>query len=119
MKAFDAATGKLVWAKSMSYPATGGMLATGGGLVFYGDPEGYFNAVNDETGEALWQFQTGSGIYGNPTTYTAGGKQYVAIVYGAGGGGILHHSGLGQCSVCTGGGPHPNGGGDDRQSGGH
>ena len=93
VKAFDAATGKLVWAKSMSYPATGGMLATGGGLVFYGDPEGYFNAVNDETGEALWQFQTGSGIYGNPTTYTAGGKQYVAIVYGAGGGGIwpLHY----------------------------
>jgi alcohol dehydrogenase (cytochrome c) len=69
------------------------MLSTGGGLVFFGDPEGYFNAVNDETGEALWQFQTGSGVYGNPTTFTAGGKQYVAIVYGAGGGGIwpLHY----------------------------
>lgn len=93
VKAFDAATGKLVWSKSMSYPATGGMLSTGGGLVFFGDPEGYFNAVNDETGEALWQFQTGSGVYGNPTTFTAGGKQYVAIVYGAGGGGIwpLHY----------------------------
>lgn len=88
VKAFDAATGKLVWSKSQSYPATGGMLATGGGLVFYGDPEGYFWAVNDETGEALWNFQTGSGVYGNPTTFTAGGKQYVAIVYGAGGGGI-------------------------------
>jgi alcohol dehydrogenase (cytochrome c) len=88
IKAFDAATGKLVWAKSQSYPATSGMLATGGGLVFYGDPEGYFNAVDDETGEHLWSFQTGSGIHGNPTTYTANGKQYVAIVYGAGGGGI-------------------------------
>jgi alcohol dehydrogenase (cytochrome c) len=93
VKAFDAATGKLVWSKSQSYPATGGMLATGGGLVFYGDPEGYFNAVNDETGEHLWSFQVGSGIYGNPTTFTANGKQYVAIVYGAGGGGIwpLHY----------------------------
>ena len=88
IKAFDAATGKLVWSKSQSYPATSGMLATGGGLVFYGDPEGYFNALNDETGEHLWSFQIGSGIYGNPTTYTANGKQYVAIVYGAGGGGI-------------------------------
>jgi alcohol dehydrogenase (cytochrome c) len=88
IKAFDAATGKLVWAKSQSYPATSGMLATAGGLVFYGDPEGHFNAVDDETGEHLWSFQTGSGIHGNPTTFTANGKQYVAIVYGAGGGGI-------------------------------
>jgi alcohol dehydrogenase (cytochrome c) len=30
----------------------------------------------------------GSGVHGNPTTYTANGKQYVAFVYGAGGGGI-------------------------------
>jgi alcohol dehydrogenase (cytochrome c) len=88
VKAFDAATGKLVWSKSMSYPATGGMLATGGGLVFYGDPEGYFNAVNDETGEHLWSFNLGTGVYGNPTSYSVGGKQYVTIVYGAGGGGI-------------------------------
>lgn len=88
VKAFDAATGKLVWSKSMSYPATGGMLATAGGLVFYGDPEGYFNAVNDETGEHLWSFNLGTGVYGNPTSYSVGGKQYVSIVYGAGGGGI-------------------------------
>ncbi|MFO1320165.1 MAG: PQQ-dependent dehydrogenase, methanol/ethanol family [Burkholderiales bacterium] len=88
VKAFDAATGKLVWSKSQSYPATGGILSTGGGLVFYGDPEGYFNALNDETGEHLWSFNLGTGVYGNPTTYSTGGKQYVAIVYGAGGGGI-------------------------------
>jgi len=88
IKAFDAATGKLVWAKSQSYPATSGILTTGGGLMFYGDPEGYFNALDDETGEHLWSFNLGTGVYGNPTTYTTGGKQYVAIVYGAGGGGI-------------------------------
>jgi len=94
VKAFDAATGNLVWAKSQSEPATGGMLSTGGGLVFYGDPQGFFNALNDETGEHLWTFQLGSGVYGNPTTYTIHGKQYVAIVYGAGGGGIwpLHYA---------------------------
>jgi alcohol dehydrogenase (cytochrome c) len=87
-KAYDAATGELVWARSQSWPATGGLMTTGGGLAFYGDPDGHFNAVNDETGEHLWSFQVGSGVHGNPTTYTAGGKQYVAIVYGAGGGGI-------------------------------
>jgi len=72
----------------MSYPATSGILTTGGGLVFYGDPEGNFWAVDDETGETLWTFQVSSSIHGNPTTFTAGGKQYVAIVWGAGGGGI-------------------------------
>ena len=93
IKAFDAATGKLVWSKSQSYPATSGILATGGGVVFYGDPEGYFNALDDETGEHLWSFNLGTGVYGNPTTYSADGKQFVAIVYGAGGGGIwpLHY----------------------------
>jgi alcohol dehydrogenase (cytochrome c) len=88
IKAYDAATGELTWAKSQSWPATSGLLSTGGGLAFYGDPDGRFNAVNDETGEHLWSFNVGSGVHGNPTTYTAEGKQYVAIVYGAGGGGI-------------------------------
>lgn len=89
INAYDGATGALTWTKPQSWPATSGMLATAGGLVFYGDPDGMFNAVNDETGEHLWSFQVGSGVHGNPTTYTASdGKQYVAIVYGAGGGGI-------------------------------
>src|ERR1700730_4407964 len=42
----------------------------------------------DDTGEALWAYNVGTGINGNPTTFTAGGKQYVAIVVGPGGGGI-------------------------------
>jgi alcohol dehydrogenase (cytochrome c) len=88
IKAFDAATGKLAWTKSQSWPATSGLLTTAGGLAFYGDPDGRFNAVNDETGEHLWSFNVGTGIHGNPTTYTVEGKHYVAIVYGAGGGGI-------------------------------
>lgn len=87
-KAYDAATGKLVWTRPQNTPGTGGVLSTGGGLVFYGDPEGMFTAVKDDTGEALWQYNVGTGVHGNPTTYTAGGKQYVAIVVGPGGGGL-------------------------------
>jgi alcohol dehydrogenase (cytochrome c) len=87
-KAYDANNGKLVWARSQSTPGTGGTTSTGGGLVFFGDPEGMFNAVKDDTGELLWSFNVGTGIYGNSTTYTAGGKQFVSVVYGAGGGGI-------------------------------
>ncbi len=88
VKAFDAATGKLAWIRPQSTPATGGLLATAGGLVFYGDPEGHFQAVRDDTGESLWSYNAGTGIHGNPTSYTVDGKQYVAVVIGPGGGGI-------------------------------
>ena len=45
-------------------------------------------AVRDDTGEQLWAFNVGTGVHGNPTSFTAGGKQYITIVVGAGGGGI-------------------------------
>ncbi len=88
IKAFDAATGKLAWTRPQSTPATSGILTTAGGLAFFGDPEGMFTAVKDDTGESLWQYNVGTGIHGNPTTWTAGGRQYVAIVVGPGGGGL-------------------------------
>jgi alcohol dehydrogenase (cytochrome c) len=48
--------------------------------------EGWFKAVNARTGEVLWQFKTGSGIIGQPTTFLGpDGKQYVAVLSGVGG----------------------------------
>lgn len=88
IKAFNATTGELAWTRPQSTPATSGLLATAGGLVFSGDAEGYFAAVRDDTGETMWRFNVGTGIHGNPTTFTAEGKQYVAVVYGPGGGSI-------------------------------
>ncbi|EBW1604006.1 PQQ-dependent dehydrogenase, methanol/ethanol family, partial [Salmonella enterica subsp. enterica serovar Kottbus] len=62
-----------------------GVLTTAGGLVFTGTPEGYLKAFNDETGEVLWQFNTGSGIVGSPITWEQDGEQWVSIVSGWGG----------------------------------
>jgi alcohol dehydrogenase (cytochrome c) len=53
--------------------------------VFTGEPTGEFNAFHARTGELLWQFQTGTGIHGNPVSYSVAGKQYVAIPVGWGG----------------------------------
>ena len=88
VKAFNGTTGDLVWTRPQSTPATSGLLSTAGGLVFAGDAEGYFRALKDTTGETLWSFNVGTGIHGNPTTYTVEGKQYVAVVYGPGGGSL-------------------------------
>ena len=59
-----------------------GEVHNGGGLVFGGAPDGYLRAFDDTTGEVLWQFQTGSGLYAPPTSFTIDGKQYIGIASG-------------------------------------
>jgi alcohol dehydrogenase (cytochrome c) len=61
------------------------MLATGSRLLFTGKETGEFIAVDAETGKTIWQFQTGSGINAQPTTFTHNGQQYVTILSGPGG----------------------------------
>jgi len=84
--AWDATTGKKIWGIKEPYPVWGGALATAGGVVFYGTLDGWFKAVDARSGKVLWQFKVGSGVVGNPVTYTGpDGKQYVAIYAGIGG----------------------------------
>jgi alcohol dehydrogenase (cytochrome c) len=85
VSAFDPSTGREVWRWRNEVPMCASVLATGGDLVFAGEPTGEFNAFNARTGELLWQFQTGSGHHSSPTTYSVGGKQYVAVPVGWGG----------------------------------
>jgi alcohol dehydrogenase (cytochrome c) len=66
----------------MPTPPWGGLLSTGGGLVFGGSIEGTFFALDDETGKPLWHFQTGGWINGNPVSYEHEGRQFVAIPSG-------------------------------------
>jgi alcohol dehydrogenase (cytochrome c) len=85
MRAVDPVSGKIVWEVKNNAPLWGGVLTTGGNLVFYGTPEGFLKAVNAKTGEELWQFQTGSGVIAPPVTWDDNGEQYVAVVSGWGG----------------------------------
>lgn len=85
IKAVDPASGKIVWSVKYETPLWGGTLTTGGGLVFFGTPEGNLTAVDAKTGDKLWEFQTGSGIVGSPITWEDGGEQYVSVVSGWGG----------------------------------
>jgi PQQ-dependent dehydrogenase (methanol/ethanol family) len=84
--AWDAATGKKVWEIKEHYPVWSGVVATGGGVVFYGTLDGWFKAVDAHDGRLLWKFKVGSGIVGNPITYLGpDGRQYVAVYAGIGG----------------------------------
>ena len=85
LKAIDPNTGEWKWEYKNAAPLWGGVMTTAGGLVFFGTPEGEFVALDDETGEKLWSFQTGSGIVGQPVTWEMDGEQYVSIVSGWGG----------------------------------
>ncbi|MBT5193258.1 MAG: PQQ-binding-like beta-propeller repeat protein, partial [Rhodospirillaceae bacterium] len=63
----------------------GGTMVTGGDLVFTGALTGEFRAYDSETGKRLWQFQTGSGIIGQPVTWEQDGRQYISVASGIGG----------------------------------
>ncbi len=87
LMAWDVVNAKKVWGiKEPLLPVYSGVLATGGDLVFYGTMDGWFRAVDAHSGAVLWQFKTGSGIVGDPITFTGpDGHQYVAIYSGVGG----------------------------------
>ena len=85
LSAIDPESGKIKWRYRDKYPLVGGALATGGGLVFTGNQEGYALALDDTSGKVLWKFQTGSGIRSQPITFKLEGRQYVAIASGTGG----------------------------------
>jgi len=74
-------TGQVAW----KHEQRAGMLslvATGGGLVFGGDSNGRFKALDDKTGKVLWETILGSPASGYPVTFSIGGKQYIAAITG-------------------------------------
>jgi glucose dehydrogenase len=60
-----------------------GVLATAGGVIFYGDPSGDFVAVDEREGKTLWHFPTNGIPKASPMTYTVGGKQFIAFAVGS------------------------------------
>jgi alcohol dehydrogenase (cytochrome c) len=85
LRAIDPMTGKAKWSIPFKSPNWAGTLVTAGGLVFTGTLTGEFIAVDSDAGKILWQFQTPSGIIGQPVTWERDGKQYVTVASGTGG----------------------------------
>tara|TARA_B100001765_G_scaffold191062_1_gene138166 strand:+ start:1066 stop:2673 length:1608 start_codon:yes stop_codon:yes gene_type:complete len=82
IRALDVTSGKLEWEFDLHSPPWAGVMATAGGVVFGGDNEGNFFALNMSDGEPLWNFQTGAAIRTNPMSFSVNGKQRIAITGG-------------------------------------
>ena len=54
--------------------------------MFIGDLDRQFRALDVKTGEVLWSSRLNTAVQGFPVTFTANGKQYVAVTTGNGGG---------------------------------
>ena len=78
--AYDPLTGERKWIFPVTTWIMASVLATAGDLVFTGDPEGDFFALDARTGTRLWTFQTGAGHRGSAVTYAIGGRQYIACL---------------------------------------
>ena len=79
--AISAETGRSTWVQEQR-AATLSLVTTGGGLVFGGDVNGRFRALDQETGEVLWEINLGSPVTGFPITFAVDGRQYVAVSTG-------------------------------------
>jgi PQQ-dependent dehydrogenase (methanol/ethanol family) len=87
LRALDIETGKIAWEVPQVGPTDGkrdaGILATAGGLLFYGDPSGYFIAADERDGKTLWRVPMSATMKTSPITYTVDGQQFVALAVGS------------------------------------
>lgn len=79
--AVDASTGRTLW-QHRQRAGTQSLMTTGGGLLFMGDAGGRFRAMDQQSGDVLWEMNLGSSITGYPATFAVDGQQYVAVSTG-------------------------------------
>jgi glucose dehydrogenase len=87
LRAINIETGKIAWEVPQEGPVDGkrvaGLLGTAGGVLFYGDPSGYFVAADERDGKTLWRVPLNATIKTSPMTFAVDGKQYVALAAGS------------------------------------
>jgi alcohol dehydrogenase (cytochrome c) len=83
VRAIDPTTGKVRWEFKHFSGAWAGVFSTAGGLVFSGDGQGNFIALDAATGNDLWHIMLGAPIQTAAISYAVDGKQYITIAAGS------------------------------------
>lgn len=69
--------------KELGAIGNGGLLVTGGGLLFAGSGDYAVHAIDTKSGADLWTFPTGNlKTNGSPMTYRLKGRQYIVLAVG-------------------------------------
>lgn len=82
--AIDVASMQTAWEIEQPALFLSGSIATAGGLVFVGDLDRYFHAIDSSSGEKLWSVRLPAPAHGFPITYSVGDRQFVAVAAGIG-----------------------------------
>jgi PQQ-dependent dehydrogenase (methanol/ethanol family) len=81
--AYNPVSGEVVWQHehpSNSNISSAGNLVTGGDVIFQGSDTGEFCALDARNGRELFKVTVSRSIGSSPMTYSAKGKQYVAVM---------------------------------------
>jgi outer membrane protein assembly factor BamB len=76
----------VIWKIKVDQPAKSGLLIAGD-LVFFGEGNGKFHAVNAATGQILWTFDGtsisgGGGAQASPAAYVVKGREFIVNAFG-------------------------------------
>ena len=81
--AIDPFTGEKAWSNRMHHVSDSGLLTTASDLLFSGNREGHFFALDAKTGKLLWRRLLGGQVAASPITYLVDGTQHVSIASGS------------------------------------
>jgi alcohol dehydrogenase (cytochrome c) len=90
LAAYNVRTLEQVWSIQQRPQFTASVLTTAGDLVFSGDQDRNFRAMDVKTGKVLWQVPLGTSVQGSIVSFSIDGKQYLAVPTGVGGGAARH-----------------------------
>lgn len=81
---WDLEAARPAWMVLERFPLESDVLATEGGLVFYGTLDGVLKAIDARTGAELWRAETGSTIMARPVAFTGpDGRPWLAVLAGS------------------------------------
>lgn len=82
VRALKPLTGETVWEYKTHEVSECGVLTTASNVLFTGNREGHFFALDAKDGKMLWRKYLGGQAASSPTTYLVNGRQYVSVAVG-------------------------------------